>query len=168
MKFYCKNLKVRTKKGVKYFYCSYLRKNLAENECSCCDSAIYRENKKENKKGIKMQKKEYVKIKGKKHNLTKATEIPKSVKLKVWYRDNKRCIFCGKYVDYELANSHFIKRSHLGLGIEENIMTNCVDCHNKFDDSINRDEMINKAERYFKKCYSNWNKEKLVYRKNSD
>ena len=41
----------------------------------------------------------------------------------VWERDNHRCIFCGKLVPYNLANSHFIKRSQGGLGIEQNIMT---------------------------------------------
>ena len=60
---------------------------------------------------------------------TKALMITKDTKLQVWERDNHRCIFCGRYVEWNYANSHFIKRSQGGLGIPENIMTNCQECH---------------------------------------
>ena len=96
---------------------------------------------------------------------TKALEIPKAVKLKVWERDQHKCIFCGTPVPYQLANSHFIKRSHGGLGIEENIITNCLDCHHKFDDTIQRKKMLIYAENYLKSKYQNWNKEKLIYKR---
>ena len=96
---------------------------------------------------------------------TKALEIPKAIKLKVWERDQHKCIFCQRPVSYQLANSHFIKRSHGGLGIEENIMTNCLDCHHKFDDTIQRKEMLIYAENYLKSKYQNWNKEKLIYKR---
>ena len=52
------------------------------------------------------------------HKVTKATAIPKAVKLKVWKRDKHKCIFCQTPVSWNYANSHYIKRSHLGLGIE--------------------------------------------------
>lgn len=42
---------------------------------------------------------------------SKACEIPQKVKEKVWNRDNRSCIICGKYVDKSYANDHFIKRS---------------------------------------------------------
>lgn len=42
---------------------------------------------------------------------SKACEIPQKVKEKVWNRDNRSCIICGKYVDKSYANAHFIKRS---------------------------------------------------------
>ena len=93
--------------------------------------------------------------------------IDKKTKLKVWERDNHRCIFCGRYVEWNFANSHFIKRSQGGLGIEENIMTNCLSCHHDFDDSINRKYMIQRAENYFKSIYPNWSKDDLVYKKYS-
>lgn len=48
---------------------------------------------------------------------TKATEIPKKVKEKVEARDNHRCIICGS--KYASGNSHYIRRSKGGLGIEK-------------------------------------------------
>ena len=96
---------------------------------------------------------------------TKALMISKQTKHEVWERDNHKCIFCGRYCDVSLANSHFIKRSHGGLGIPENIMTNCLDCHFMFDDTPMRKYMIQRAEDYFREKYPNWNKEDLVYKK---
>lgn len=43
------------------------------------------------------------------------TDIPQWVKEKVWKRDKKRCIFCGKTVPKECACCHFIPRSAGGL-----------------------------------------------------
>ena len=96
---------------------------------------------------------------------TKALEISKDVKQKVWIRDNERCIFCGKWVPMHFANSHFIKRSHGGLGIPQNIMTNCLECHRKFDDTIEREKMLVIAEEYLKTKYRKWCKDDLVYKK---
>lgn len=96
---------------------------------------------------------------------TKALMISKETKQIVWERDNHRCIFCGCYCDINLANSHFIKRSHGGLGIPENIMTNCLECHFRFDDTPMRKIMIQYAEEYFKSKYPNWNKDNLTYKK---
>ena len=96
---------------------------------------------------------------------TKALMISKETKLQVWERDNHCCIFCGKYVDWNFANSHFVKRSQGGLGIPENIMTNCLECHRMFDDSPMRKYMILRAEEYFKSKYENWNINDLVYHK---
>lgn len=96
---------------------------------------------------------------------TKSLEIDKKTKLIVWERDNHKCIFCHKYVDWNLANSHFIKRSHSGLGIEKNIMTNCLKCHELFEREPTRSKMIPIAEKYLKSKYKDWNKEDLVYKK---
>lgn len=96
---------------------------------------------------------------------TKALMISKEVKRIVWERDNHKCIFCGKYCDIGLANSHFIKRAQGGLGIEQNIMTNCLECHFMFDDTPMRKYMIQRAEDYFKEKYPDWNKDDLVYHK---
>lgn len=105
-------------------------------------------------------------IKGKKHKQTKEKEIPKKVKEAVWKRDKHKCIFCGKLVDIFYANSHFIPRSAGGLGIEENIVTACEDCHREQDNGKNTKEYDKKAEKHLKRIYgANWDKEKLVYKK---
>lgn len=96
---------------------------------------------------------------------TKALDITKKTKLAVWERDNHRCIFCGKLVPWNNANSHFIKRSQGGLGIEMNILTNCIDCHHKFDDTPAREKMFQHAERYLKNKYSDFNIDNLTYKK---
>ena len=71
---------------------------------------------------------------------SKSCEISKKVKEKVWIRDNKRCICCKSYVPITCANAHFIPRSKSGLGIEQNIITLCLDCHRNFDNSDKRQE----------------------------
>ncbi len=94
-----------------------------------------------------------------------AVSIRKQVKLIVWERDNRQCIFCHTPVPWNLANSHFIKRSHGGLGIPENLFCNCLECHNKFDNTINRKWMLPIAKNHLMKHYKNWNKNKLIYKK---
>ena len=58
-----------------------------------------------------------------KHKRTKYTEIPDKVKKVVWERDGQRCIYCKRWLPMVFANSHFIKRSQGGMGIEENVVT---------------------------------------------
>lgn len=97
---------------------------------------------------------------------SKACEIPQKVKEKVWNRDNHQCIICGKYVPKTYANSHFIKRSQGGLGIEQNIVTLCPDC--RFNEDFGQDTKLykQKIENYLKAYYGeNWNIENLIYKK---
>ena len=46
-----------------------------------------------------------------------ATSIPAEVKKAVWERDNGRCIICGAPGN---PWCHYIPRSALGLGVEQN------------------------------------------------
>ena len=111
-------------------------------------------------------KKVPTKIKGKKHKQTKATEIPKKVKEKVWERDKHKCIFCGKLVPVECACCHFIPRSAGGLGIPENIFTACEDCHREQDNGFNTKEYDKKVKEYLKAIYgTDWHIKKLIYKK---
>lgn len=147
----CKNLRIRSKKYVKFFYCKIKDKEISLELCRDCND------------------KEYIKkteIKGKKHKQTKETEIPKLVKEAVWYRDKRRCIFCNAEVPMFYANAHFVPRSSGGLGIEENIFTACDNCHREQDNGLNSKEYDLKAENYLKSIYGvNWDKSKLVYKK---
>lgn len=155
----CKYFTIRTKNKTKYSYCRLLKQEVELSVCKSCNDKEYK-----NYKQLQATKtiKDY---KFKKHKLTKETEITQKVKKAVWERDNHKCIFCDKEVPLFNANSHFIKRSHNGLGIEENIMTNCNECHKKFDDSILRKNMIPVARKHFKSKYKNWNEEDLIYKK---
>lgn len=95
-----------------------------------------------------------------------ACDITQKVKEIVWNRDYHRCIFCEKYVPKTCANAHFIKRSQGGLGIEENIVTLCPECHFEEDHGQNTKVYEEYIENYLKGIYgAEWNKEKLIYKK---
>lgn len=97
---------------------------------------------------------------------SKATDIPKSVKEKVWERDNHCCIVCGN--PYAFPNAHYIARSHGGLGIEENIVTLCLNCHNAYDNGNNtklKEYIGQRIESHLKEHYIGWNKNDLIYKK---
>lgn len=93
----------------------------------------------------------------------KACDISQKVKDIVWNRDGERCIICGNH--QAMPNSHFIRRSQGGLGIEENIVTMCLMCHRMYDQGIDRRAIEAYTERYLKSKYPDWNREKLVYKK---
>ena len=145
----CINLKQKLDRSL---YCKINKCSITLKDCSNCKFKEY--------KAIRNKP-----IKGKKHKLTKATEIPKSVKMKVWKRDNHKCIFCHEEVPWNLANSHFVKRSHNGLGIEEDVFTACIKCHQKFDDSIDRESMKIIAYNHLRKFYKDLDEKDLVYKK---
>ena len=94
---------------------------------------------------------------------TKACAITKKVKIKVWERDDYKCIFCK--TTYSFPEAHVIPRSSGGLGVEENIVTVCRECHNKMDQTTARKEMLEFAKAYLKDHYDDWNEERLVYKK---
>lgn len=97
---------------------------------------------------------------------TKACEISQKIKEIVWNRDSQKCICCGRWVPKTCANAHFIKRSQGGLGIEENIVTLCSECHYQEDFGLNTKLYEEYIENYLKGIYGqDWNKEKLIYRK---
>lgn len=94
-----------------------------------------------------------------------ACNIFPEVKEKVWERDNHCCIICGS--PFAFPDSHYIRRSHGGLGIEQNIVTMCRRCHRMYDQGIDRKTTEPYIEDYLKSKYPDWDKEKLIYRKGS-
>jgi 5-methylcytosine-specific restriction endonuclease McrA len=93
---------------------------------------------------------------------TKALEIPPQVKKAVFERDGGACVWCAKRGD---PCAHYIPRSHGGLGIEENILTLCWDCHMRYDQSEDRAEMGEFFKGYLKSKYPDWDETKLIYKK---
>ena len=108
-----------------------------------------------------------------KANRTKALEIPPEVKRKVAERDSidghPCCIWCGKPAPttnpIAFSNAHYIPRGQGGLGIEENILTLCTDCHREYDQTINRKKMREYFKNYLQSKYPDWDEKKLVYNK---
>ena len=99
------------------------------------------------------------------HRQTKATAIPGKIKREVERRDGGLCIFCKRPGRGE---AHFIGRAQGGLGIPENLLTVCRECHERMDNSQARGLMLQIAEAYLREHYTGWNKEALVYRKYKD
>ena len=98
------------------------------------------------------------------HKSTKECDIPLKVKKAVWDRDGHRCVICGS--TYTAApNAHYIPRSHLGLGVEQNIVTLCLACHCDYDNSTKRPLYAALIRDYLKMCYPDWDEKKMVYRK---
>ena len=96
---------------------------------------------------------------------SKACQISEKTKEKVWNRDDRRCIFCGKYVPIDCANAHYIKRSQGGLGIEENIFTACWRCHWEEDFGKEQLERREYVKKHLKSKYEGWNEKDLYYNK---
>ena len=103
----------------------------------------------------------------------KATSIPPAVKQIVAERDKimnfPACVICGRHApaDHPTAwsNAHYISRAHGGLGIPENVVTLCPECHRAFDQSADRREIKFRLAGYLRSHYPEWNEESLVFRK---
>ena len=95
---------------------------------------------------------------------SKACDISQKVKKRVFERDGCRCIICRSYS--AMPNAHYIPRSKGGLGIEENVVTLCLDCHHKLDQTSSRKEMLTYVRTYLNAYYGDkWDEDKLVYHK---
>lgn len=97
------------------------------------------------------------------HKRTKALDIPQKVKDAVWERDGHRCILCGSL--YAMPNAHYIPRSHGGLGIEQNIVTLCLNCHFRYDNTDERIFIAKDIKSYLEEKYGKLDTSKLIYKK---
>ena len=103
---------------------------------------------------------------------TKATDIPMSVKKKVWERDNHCCIVCGNSYG-AMPNAHILPRSNGGRGIETNIVTLCGimtenKCHYYYDNGTKkqRQELDDIICNYMRSIYGeSWSKKDQKYHK---
>ena len=107
------------------------------------------------------------------HSRTKALGITIRVKEEVADRDSfdgwTCCILCGTpappYNRLAFSNAHYISRAQGGLGIEENILTLCPECHYRYDQTTDRAMLKPFLGRYLKNIYPDWDESKLVYQK---
>ena len=107
---------------------------------------------------------------------TKALEIPMKVKKAVADRDSfdgfPCCLWCGTPAPVSnptaFSNAHFISRGQGGLGIEENILTLCPECHRSFDNTERREMMKGVFENYLKSKYADWDSKNLNYKKGEE
>lgn len=107
------------------------------------------------------------------HKRTKALGITIAVKEAVAERDSFEgfpcCVLCGLPAPVNnrlaFACAHFINRAQSGLGVEENILSLCPDCHYRYDQTTDRAMLKPYFERYLKSHYPDWNEENLYYKK---
>lgn len=95
---------------------------------------------------------------------SKATDIPRKVKEAVYERDRGICVNkCGRP---GIPNAHYIRRSQNGLGIEQNVVCLCIQCHHDYDNGFKREEIGNNIKNYLKSIYGDsWNEKDLIYDK---
>lgn len=99
------------------------------------------------------------------HKSTKATMISTKVKEAVYKRDKGECVICHRP---GIPNAHVVRRSQLGMGIEQNIVCLCPTCHRRFDQDKNpevRDGCYVRIVSHLKSFYPDWNREDMIYRK---
>ena len=100
---------------------------------------------------------------------TKALGISRSVRAEVYERDSWDgaicCVTCGKVFGLELH--HFIPRSLSGLGVPENLIVICQDCHQKADhgDPREREGMKKSIRAHLQHKYPDWDESALCYRR---
>ena len=93
---------------------------------------------------------------------TKALQITREVKHRVFARDNGLCVLCGLQ---GLPEAHYISRAKGGLGIEQNIVTLCRKCHHDLDQTVRRRELLRKVKSHLDLWYPDFPDERRVYRK---
>jgi 5-methylcytosine-specific restriction endonuclease McrA len=102
---------------------------------------------------------------------TKARDFNRKVKEAISKRDSidgwPCCVYCGSAAPAPLvwSNAHFIARSQGGLGVEENGLTLCPECHRLYDQSLARKRMRKFFQEYLQSKYENWSEDALIYRK---
>ena len=104
----------------------------------------------------------------KKSKRSKACDISLKVRKTVYERSNGYCETCGVWCDdMGYSNSHYISRGSGGLGIEQNILHQCYECHYAMDHMGGKEheDVMKRAKAYLMNYYDNWNQEDLIYRK---
>jgi 5-methylcytosine-specific restriction endonuclease McrA len=90
------------------------------------------------------------------------TSISKQVYRRVKERDGGCCVVCGK--PWTIQCAHYISRAQGGLGIPQNLVMLCVDCHRAYD-GTEREAYGEMIRDYLKGWYKDWNEKDLVYDK---
>ncbi len=91
----------------------------------------------------------------------KACDISIKVRQAVYERDEGMCIICRRP---GIPNAHYIPRSSGGLGVEQNVVTLCEDCHDRYDHTLERPELGEKIREYLENIYLDWVEDDLIYK----
>lgn len=145
----CINLRIRSKKYLKFYYCAAMKKEIDINNCSGCWDKQYKQTKK---------------IKNKVSRRAKAVDITPAVKKIVLTRDNGVCVVCKERAG--IPNMHYISRAKGGLGIEQNVACGCMECHDAYDNGSKLVENGLIIKEHLQNYYGDsWNELDLIYKK---
>lgn len=100
-----------------------------------------------------------------KSKVSKACEFAPKVRKEIMRRDQSKCVYCHSKNSLTIAHA-FVPRSKGGLGIKENGVVLCMQCHHKLDNGLNKEsEPIEKyVQEYMRRLYD-INTFELVYKK---
>ena len=112
------------------------------------------------------------------HKYTKKLQFDIKTRERIIERDGG-CIFCmmgyptkdATWLEFAIKDiMHFVPKSQMGLGVEQNGALGCRYHHSKLEngngkDGFSRKEMLERFESYLRSIYPDWNKEDLVYKK---
>lgn len=70
----------------------------------------------------------------------------------------------GQY-HFNVLTLTILKEVNGGLGIPQNIVTACINCHYEYDMGKNTKYYVQFTEDYLKSQYEDWDKQSLIYNK---
>ena len=97
------------------------------------------------------------------HKLTNACDISPKVRRIVEERDDGICINC--HMARGIPNAHYIPRGQQGLGIPENIVSLCAECHTAYDQGGKRELIGKRIREYLDKLYPGFPDSERIYKK---
>ena len=62
-----------------------------------------------------------------------------------------------------MPNAHYLPRAKGGLGVEENIVTLCAQCHFNFDQTTKRTGYGEAIKKYLQDHYEDWSEDKIKF-----
>ena len=102
---------------------------------------------------------------------TKALAISVKTRKQVKERDSC-CVLCflkqGRLTAARLQCAHYIGRGQSGLGIPENLVMLCSDCHREYDQSAEREADREIIADHLRHIYDGWDDMRLTYNKWED
>ncbi|MBR5577788.1 MAG: hypothetical protein IKW28_02210 [Lachnospiraceae bacterium] len=114
--------------------------------------------------------------KKKPHKYTRKLQFNPKARKRIIERDEGKCIFCEMGYFNECSSDylldlkdimHFVPKSQLGMGVEENGAVGCRYHHTLLDNGNKglRSDMLQRFEQYLRGIYPEWDKTKLIYKK---
>lgn len=97
---------------------------------------------------------------------SRACEFSSDERKAIYERDFQRCVICGG--TYRLTIAHMISRAYGGLGIRQNGVLLCMQCHDAMDNGSNKELRVayqKFVRNYLEQQYPDFPDDRRIYRK---